>query len=83
MSNGKEIILTYCRKVETHDIDHLQSAIENQRYIENEEYHLLNGCPITYGLDDYIGLCEIENVGRDWAKQSKQCLDCWTQALQV
>lgn len=83
MSNGKEVILNYCKTVQTHDIDHLQSAIENTKYIEKGEYHMLNGCPSTYGLDDFVGLCEIEDVGQDWERQSKQCLSCWKKALEV
>lgn len=81
MSKGKELILHYCKNVETHNIDHLQQAIENERYIESGEYDMLNGCPSTYGLDDYVGLCETEDVGEEYEKQKKQCLNCWKKAL--
>lgn len=83
MSNGKEIVLNYCKTVKTHDIEHLQHAIENQRYIEKGDYEMLNGCPSTYGLDDHVGLCETEDVGQDYEKQKEQCLKCWKQALGV
>jgi hypothetical protein len=81
LENGKEIILNYCKTVKTHDIDHLQSSIENVWYIEKNDYEMLNGCPSTYGLDDYVGFCEIENVGQEWEKQKEQCLKCWKNAL--
>lgn len=82
MKKNKEIILHYCDTVKTHDIDHLQDALENKRYIENKEYEMLNGCPSNYGLDDHVGLCEIEDVGHDIKKQTEQCLKCWKQALE-
>lgn len=83
MSNEKEIILKYCKTVKTHDIEHLEKSIENARYIENGQYEMLNGCPSAYGLDDHVGLCEIENVGQDYKLQSEQCLKCWKQVLGV
>lgn len=83
MSNGKETVLHYCKTVKTHDIEHLEKAIENQRYIKKGEYDMLNGCPSAYGLDDHVGLCEIEDVGQDYKKQSEQCLKCWKNALEV
>lgn len=42
---------------------------------------MLNGCPSTYGLDDYVGLCEEEDVGQYFKKQNLQCLNCWKKAL--
>lgn len=81
MSEKRELILNYCKTLQTHDVEHLQSAIENQRLIEKGEYDMLNGCPSTYGLDDYVGLCEEEDVGQDFKKQNLQCLNCWKKAL--
>jgi hypothetical protein len=79
---SKIIILNYCKTLKTHDIDHLQSAIENERYIENGEYEMMNGCPRTYGLNDHIGLCEIEDTDH-YTEQQKtdMCNRCWNQVL--
>lgn len=83
MITGKEIILNYCSTVKTHDIEHLQKAIENEKYIKAEKYEMLNGCPSTYGLDNHIGLCEKENIENDFVLQDEQCLKCWKEALEV
>lgn len=80
---SKEIILNYCSELKTNDIDYLQNALENKSLIEHKEFHLLNGCPSNYGLDDHVGLCEIEDVGNEFKKQEAQCLSCWKQALGV
>jgi hypothetical protein len=84
LSNQKEVILNYCKTIETHDVDHLQDAIENARYIKNGEYKMMNGCPCNYGLDDHIGLCEIEETD-DYTEQQKtdMCDRCWKQVLDI
>lgn len=83
MSSGKEVVLSYCQNIQTHDIDHLQNCLDNERLIKEGNYEQLSGCPSNYGLDDHVGLCEIEDVGQDYKKQSEQCLKCWKQALDV
>lgn len=79
---SKDIILNYCKAVKTHDINHLQNALDNERCITYEEYDKMSGCPSNFGLDSYIGLCEIEVVD-SLGKQEQQCLKCWKQALGV
>lgn len=82
MMNNKDTILEYCKTVMTHDIDHLQNAIENARYIENGEYEMMNGCPSAYGLDYHVGICEIEEID-DYTEPQKidMCNRCWLAVL--
>ena len=84
MRSGKEIVLEYCETVETHDINHLHSSIENGRDIKSGEYledkYELSSCPSAYGLDEWDGLCFEEEVKGNKA-QGEQCRKCWLQAL--
>lgn len=82
MTNNKLTVIQYCGSVKTHDIDHLQNAIDNKRSIEGNQYENLVGCPSAYGLDDHEGLCGKIDVGKDYEKQKEQCLQCWTNALE-
>ena len=84
MSSEREIILNYCKTVETNDIEHLQNAIENARYIKDSDYKMMNGCPSTYGLDEHVGLCEIEETD-DYKEPQKtdMCNRCWKQVLGI
>jgi hypothetical protein len=80
-SSAKETVLHYCRTVQTHDIHHLQNCLDNEKLIEKCEYRQMSGCPSSYGLDNHVGLCEIEAVGDDIKKGMDQCEACWKQAL--
>lgn len=84
MKTGKDIILEYCKTIETHDPDYLRDAIDNGKDIENGRYiqegHEFAGCPTSYGLDEWEGLCENEKV-EGWPAQREQCKKCWTMAL--
>lgn len=84
MKRGKDIILEYCSTVQTHDIDHLQNAIDNERTIKNDEYEDLSGCPMNYGLDNYEGLCETRDDYEklSYKEQCEMCNKCWKQALE-
>jgi len=86
MKTGKEIILDYCDNIKTGDIEHLQGCInirESLRRYENDRNYLISYCPSAFGLDDFTGDCEIENVGIDFKEQLKQCEKCWDRALNV
>jgi hypothetical protein len=79
---GKDVILEYCDTVKTHDIDHLQSCLDNERDIRNGKTKDLSGCPSSYGLDDFDGLCFEEEV-KGYKAQCEQCNRCWAQALEL
>ena len=85
MKTGKEIILDYCNNIKTGDIDRLQACIdirESLRKDDKDRNYLVSHCPGTFGLDNFIGECEIENfeLGYD---SIKQCKKCWDKALNV
>ena len=86
MKTGKEIILDYCDNIKTGDIDYLQACIdirESLRRDENDRNYLISHCPGAFGLDDFIGDCEIGNVDIGSKEQLKQCVKCWDRALNV
>ena len=86
MKTGKEIILNYCDNIKTGDIDHLQACInirESLRRNENYRSYLYDHCPGAFGLDDFIGDCEIENADIGSKEQLKQCKKCWNRALNM
>lgn len=82
MNNGKEIVLNYCGQFTNYSIEHMENAIENEELIKQGRYRDLNGCPSSYGLDDYAGLCFEEDVVGNEA-QLQQCESCWKKALGV
>jgi len=85
MKNGKEIILKYCDNIKTGDINHLQACIdirESLRRNDKNRNYLISHCPSAFGLDEYIGECEKENVGIDSKEVLKQCEKCWDKALE-
>lgn len=79
--SGRDTVLKYCSQWSLASYEHIQNAIENKRLIEQERYSELNGCPSSYGLDEFVGLCEEENVS--WKAQDDQCEMCWKKALGV
>lgn len=83
MRSGEEIILEYCDNVETHDIDHLVSSLDNAKDIraKNHLEYELSGCPSSFGLDEWDGLCFEEEV-EGYKAQCEQCKKCWIQALE-
>ena len=85
MKTGKEIILDYCDNIETGDIDHLQSCIDIREALRNngDINYLYYHCPGNYGIDDFIGECEIITVDRNHQEQLKQCKKCWDRALNM
>jgi len=85
MKTGKEIILEYCDNIKTGDINHLQACIdikESLRRNDKDRNYLISHCPNAFGLDEYIGECEKENVGIDSKEVLKQCEKCWDRALE-
>lgn len=84
MSSGKELVLEYCAAIQTHDIDHLQSCIDNERDIKSGKYLQsgweLSGCPSSYGLPEFLGLCFEEEI-KGYKEQCEQCRTCWREAL--
>lgn len=74
-------ILDYCTRLSKNDTEHIEQAKENKWLIEQGRYRELNGCPSAFGLDDYIGLCEVEEV--EQSEQFNQCEQCWKKALEV
>jgi hypothetical protein len=81
MKSGKDVVLEYCSTVKTHDIDHLQSCLDNERDIKNGKYDDLSSCPSSFGLDDFDGLCFEEEV-KGLREQYEQCRRCWITALE-
>ena len=81
---SKRKVLRYCSQFSASFIQHMEQAIENKRLIEQERYRELNGCPSNFGLDNHIGLCEIEETA-DYTEEQKtdMCDRCWKQALEV
>ena len=50
--------------------------------MDNIDYNLFEGCPQNFGLDDYIGLCELEeNKNISENDIYKLCESCWKKAL--
>jgi len=60
---GKEKVINYCiRILEKISDEHLTNCREVRYLLKSgDEDNYFGLCPISYGLDDYIGLCEIEN----------------------
>lgn len=79
---SKDIILKYCTQFNDASIEHIANCIDNKWLIEQERYIELNGCPSSYGLDDFDGLCFVEKVEGNEA-QLDQCERCWKEALGV
>jgi CspA family cold shock protein len=73
-------ILNYCNQFSIYSIEHIENAIKNKSLIEQGKYNILNGCPSSYGLDEYVGLCETEKEIKREAQRS-QCERCWKKAL--
>jgi len=85
MKTNKEIILNYCDNIKTGDIYHLQGCIdirESLRKDDKDRNYLVSHCPGTFGLDNFIGECEKENVSINSKEQLKQCELCWDIALE-
>lgn len=85
--SGKDKILDYCDKQIPVDTTHIENALENARMIRKGEYRYLNGCPATYGHDDYIGICEeLPDVILDslsLKESDDMCEACWKRALGI
>ena len=79
---GKNTILNYCKQFSMSSAEHIENCIENKRHIENGELSKLIGCPSNFGLDEFAGLCEEEDVGNDYKLQCEQCEKCWKKALE-
>lgn len=81
---SKEAVLAYCSQYSRSSIEHMEQAIENKRLIEQGRYSELSGCPSNFGIDDHVGLCEIEETV-DYTENQKMdmCERCWKQALGV
>jgi hypothetical protein len=80
---GEEIVLEYCDNIESNDPLYIQSCLDNARDIRAKkqfEYEL-SGCPSSYGLDEWNGLCFDEEV-KGYKAQCEQCKNCWIQALE-
>ena len=88
MRSGKEIVLEYCANIETHDVDHLVSCLDNEKDIKSGEYlkdgYELSGCPASYGLDGLDELNELcfKEETKNFKEQYEQCRKCWIQALE-
>lgn len=79
---NKDKFVNYCEKLEKLDVKHIEEAVENKYLVEKGKYRQLNGCPQNFGVDDYVGLCEIEEV-QGIIEQTNQCERCWKKALNV
>lgn len=80
--SGKDAVLNYCNQFSNVSVEHIEHAIENAKLIEQGRYRELNGCPSSYGRDDFPGLCFEEDVEGNDAKMD-QCERCWIKALEV
>jgi len=72
-------IIRYCKLMSKVDIEHVENCKLNLAYIQHNKLDKLIGCPSGFGLDEHIGLCEIEEVSQEL--QNKQCKTCWEKAL--
>lgn len=80
---SKNKIIEYCKELGKIDTKHIEEAVENKRLIEAGKYRELNGCPQNFGLDDYVGLCEIEKEPKSYQDELNQCERCWKKALNI
>ena len=85
MKTGKEIILEHCSKIlNTITIDYLQTCEDIKRWIETGDIEsIIQGCPNNYGLENFTGDCEFEDVSNDISKIVEQCKRCWDRALNI
>lgn len=86
-SFSKKKVLDYCEKFVRIDFEHICAAQDNFRAIKEERYSDLAGCPSGFGLDDYVGLCELETEEvlekQSYTDACDMCEKCWKQALGV
>lgn len=83
-ATGKEVVINFCENVETHDIDYLENVLNNLHVLKkNQPVADLSGCPSSYGLEYYEGLCFQEDTKNMSLKEKeKMCNDCWRKALE-
>jgi len=78
MNSGKVLILNYCRQYSEDNITHIQNALHIKFCLENDKLEGLDGhCPSAYGLDNYVGDCEING------SENSDCRLCWKRALNI
>ena len=82
MSNGRNRVLNHCSQYSYSDLDYIQSCLDNERAIKEGRYRDLEGCPSSFGLEEFLGLC-YEDTVEDYLEQRNQCEMCWKQALGV
>ena len=83
---GKEKVINYCnRMLEEISVEHLEACQEVRDLLKCEDNdYLTDYCPSSYGLDNYKGLCEINNESDKlliYDEQVDQCKKCWEIAL--
>ena len=81
---GKKQLLIFAKNVETHDIDYLENVLNNLHVLKKHQPGAhLSGCPSSYGLEYYEGLCFQANTENMSLKEKeKMCNDCWKKALE-
>ena len=61
-------------------------SLERAEYILdqiNNYKDIIDGCPCSHGLPEYIGICERDYRIKDYKdKALKMCVDCWKEAIE-
>jgi hypothetical protein len=87
MKTGREVILNYCNKIlNLVDLDHLHACKEVKHGVEGGHIDFLieqRHCPDDYGLENFVGDCEFEEIKSNYKKRLEQCKKCWNRALIV
>lgn len=77
---NKEKILEYCKNYKSDDIYSLM--VRDDIVIglsgENKKMYLLSGCPTSWGLEDFLGICYNKDVIVD---SDSLCMECWDRVL--
>lgn len=83
-STGKDIVINYCKNIETHDVEYLERALNNLTILEkNGAIENLEGCPTNYGLESYEELCfQTDTEYMSNKEKEKMCDECWRKALE-
>ena len=81
---GKDKILRYCEKFETHSMDDLQTCYDIIFLLEHDKIPT-SGCASNWGIDGYEGWCgrSLHCVELSNREKMRQCKECWKEALEM
>lgn len=81
---SKDKFKDYLIKTSNVDTSHIEKCINNLNVLkmDNIDYNLFEGCPQNFDLEDFIGLCELEENNDITGNEIyKLCENCWKKAL--